>query len=97
MLFGNPSLVIINMMLATPRAPLFNPYIRVAQCVLACGLFAHEDSLDVPRLYKPCFLHSILEGTRIDPSLFFSDQLLSAATNSTNRIVIGGILTPIVR
>jgi len=59
--------------------------------------FAQEDSFEFPRLPKLYFLHSMLEGTRIDPSSFFADQLLSAATIFTKRIVIGGLIAPITR
>ena len=43
------------------------------------------------------FLRSMLEGTRIDPSSFCANQLLSAATNFAKRIVIRDLITPIVR
>ena len=33
-----------------------NPYIRVAQWPLACGLFAREDTLNVPHLSELYFL-----------------------------------------
>ena len=76
---------------------IINSCIRVAQRVIAYELFAREDDLNVSRLSVPYFLHSMLQGTRIDPGSFFSNQLLSAATSSTKRIVIGGLTTPIVR
>ena len=50
-----------------------NPCIRVAQCLLECGLFPREDSLNVPCLSTLYFLHSILQGDRIDPRSFFSN------------------------
>jgi len=31
---------------------IWNPCIHVAQWLLACGLFAREDSLNVPRLFE---------------------------------------------
>ena len=54
-----------------------NPCIRVAQRVFPCGLFAREDSLNVPCLSEPYFLHSLLEVTSIEPGSFFANQLLS--------------------
>ena len=44
-----------------------NSYICVAQRLLACGLFAKEDSLNVPHRSELYFLYSMLEGDRIDP------------------------------
>ena len=81
------------------RTIIRKPCIRVAQHVPACGLFALEDSLNVPHLSELYFLRSMLEGTSIDPSffVFFSIQLLSAAASSTKRIVIGGLITHIAR
>ena len=65
--------------------------IRVPQRVLTSGLFAREDNLNVPHLSELYFLHSTLEGTRIDPRSFCTNQLLSAVTSSAKRIVIGGL------
>jgi len=42
-----------------------NPCIEVAQRVLARGLFAQENSLNMPRPSELYFLHSMLEGTQI--------------------------------
>ena len=39
-----------------------NPRIRVAQWLLAYGLFAREDGINVPRLFELYFLYSMLEG-----------------------------------
>ena len=39
-----------------------NPSICVAQCLLACVLFAQEESINVPRLSELYFLYSMLEG-----------------------------------
>ena len=47
------------------------------------------------RLSELYFLHSMLEGTRIDPGLSFTNQLLTAATSSAMRIV--NLINPIVR
>jgi len=43
------------------------------------------------------FLYSMLEGGRIDPGLFLVNQFYIATTSSTQRIVIGGLITPIAR
>ena len=53
--------------------------------------------MNISRLFEMYFLYSMLEGTHIGHGSFFVNQLLSAAINSTNRIV-NGILsfTPIV-
>ena len=45
-----------------------NPYIRVAQRLLAYGLFAREDSLNMPRLSELYFLHSMLQGDHPNPN-----------------------------
>jgi len=74
-----------------------NAYICVAQQLLACGLFAWEDSLNVPRLSEVYFLYSMLEGDRIGPWSFLANQLYSAATSSAHRVVIGGRITTIAR
>jgi len=56
-----------------------NHCIRVAQRVLTCGLFALEDSLNVPHLFELYFLHSMLEGTRIDSGLFFCQSVFECS------------------
>ena len=48
-----------------------NPYIRVAQRLLACGLFAREDSLNMPHLSQLYFLYSMFQGGRLYPGPFF--------------------------
>ena len=42
------------------------PGIRLAQRLLACGLFAREDSLNVPRLSELYLLYTLLQGDRLD-------------------------------
>jgi len=64
----------------------------VAQQLIACGLFAREDSLNVPCLCELYFLFSILEGDSIDHGSFLVNQLYIAATSSAHRIVIGASL-----
>ena len=61
----------------------------MAQRLLACGLFAREDSLNVPCLLELYFSYSMLQGDRLDPGSFLVSQLHSATTSSTERIVIG--------
>ena len=69
----------------------------MAQCLLACGLFSMEDSLNVPHLSELYFLHSMYKGDSTDPGSFLVNQLFSAATMFAYRIVIGGLITPIAR
>jgi len=69
----------------------------VTQRLLACGLFAREDSLNVPRLFELYFLYSIPEGDRIDPESFLVNRLYNAATSSAHKIAIGGPIIPIAR
>jgi len=59
-----------------------NPYIRVAQRLLTCGLFAREDSLNVPHQSELYFLYSMPQGNRLNPSSFLVNQLHSVATSS---------------
>jgi len=66
-----------------------NPCIRVAQHILTCFFFARDDSLNVSKLS--------LEGAQLDPDSLLGMQLYSAATSTTGRIVIGGIMTTIAR
>ena len=49
-----------------------NPCIRVAQHILACSLFAWDDSLNVPRLSKLYFLSCMLDGVQLDPGSFLA-------------------------
>jgi len=74
-----------------------NPCIRVAQCILACSLFAHDDSLNVLRLSKLYFLSCMLDSVQLDPGSFLARQLHSATVSTKGRIVIGGIITTIAR
>jgi len=74
-----------------------NPCIRVAQRILACSLFAQDDSMNVPRLFEFYFLACMLDGDQLDPGLFLARQLHSATVSTKGRIVIGGIATTIVR
>jgi len=76
---------------------IMNPCIRVAQRILACSLFARNDSLNVPRLSKLYFLPCMLDGVQLDPGSFLARQLHSAAINTKGKIVIGGIITTIAR
>jgi len=43
------------------------------------------------------FLYSTFEGTCLNASSFFANQLLSIATSSAKRIVIWGLIAPIAR
>jgi len=74
-----------------------NPYIRVAQHILACSLFARYDSLNVPRSSKLYFLPCMLDEVQLDPGSFLAKQLYSAAVGTKGRIVIGEIVTTIAR
>jgi len=61
------------------------------------GIFARDESVNVPRLSKMYFLSCMLKGERIDPGSFLAHQLSSATTNTKGRIVILGIITSIAR
>ena len=63
--------------------------------MLACGLFAKKDYLNVSHLSKFDIFYSMLEGDRIDPGSFLFNQFYSVATSSAHRIVIGALITPI--
>jgi len=56
---------------------IWNLYIRVAQGVLACGLFAWEDSLNVPHLSELYFLHSMLERDTNWPWFIFRQSTVA--------------------
>jgi len=73
------------------------PSIRVAQRILACSLFARDDSLNVLRLSELYFLSSMLDGVQLDPGSFLARRLHSAAVNAKGVILIGGIMTTIAR
>jgi len=64
----------------------------VAQKLLACGLFAREDTLKVARLFELYFLYSMLQGDYLHPGSVLFSQLHSAAISSTQRIMIGALL-----
>jgi len=74
-----------------------NPYIRVAQHILACCFFARNNSLNVPRLSVLYFMFCMLDGVQLDPSSFLARQLYSATVSTIGRLVIGGIGTTIAR
>ena len=74
-----------------------NPCIRIAQHILACSLFARDNSLNVPRLSELYFLSCMLDGVQLDPGSFLARQLHSVAVSTKGRIVIGGIVTTIAR
>jgi len=109
MLFGTDFLEIIGVTLVISKVRLFddtsdfkgtvirNLCVRVALCLLARGLFAREDRINVPHLSKLYFLYSMLESDRIDPRSFLVNQVYSIATSSAHRIVIRGLITPITR
>jgi len=63
-----------------------NPCIRVAQRIMASGIFARDDSVNVPRLFELYFLSSMLQGERLDRGSFLARQLYSAATSTKGRI-----------
>ena len=72
-----------------------NPCIRVAQRLLACSLFARNDSLNVLRLSELYFLSYMLDGVPLDRASFLTRQLHSAAISTKGRIVIDKIVTTI--
>ena len=74
-----------------------NPFIRVVQHIMALGIFARYDSVNVSQLSEMYFLSCMLEDERINPGSFLAHQLYSAATNTKSRIVIGSIITSIAR
>ena len=53
---------------------------------MATGLFARDDSVNVPQLSKLYFLSCMLEGERLDLGSFLARQLYSAATSTKGRI-----------
>ena len=69
-----------------------NPCIRVAQRILACSLFARDDSLNVPRLSELYFLSCVLDEDQLKPGSFLARQLHSAIISTKRRIVIRGII-----
>ena len=69
----------------------------MAQWLLACGLFAREDSLNVPRLLELYFLYRMLEGDRTGLGQFLVNQLYSATTIFAHRDVTMSLITPIAR
>ena len=56
-----------------------------------------EDSLNVTCLSELCFSYNMLQDNRLYLDSFLVSQLHSAGTSSTQRIVIGGLITPIAR
>ena len=64
---------------------------------MASGIFARDDSVNIPRLSKLYFLSCMHQGERLDLGSFLSRQLYSAATSTKGRIVIGEIITSITR
>jgi len=55
---------------------------RVAHHILACSLFARDDSLNVPRLSELYFLSCMPDAVPLDPSSFLARQLHSAAVST---------------
>ena len=53
--------------------------------------------MNVPRLSELYFLSCMLDGVQLDPGEFLAKQLYSAAVSTKGRIVIGSIVTTIVR
>jgi len=74
-----------------------NPCIRVAQRILACSLYAWDDSMNVLRLSELCFLSCMLDGDQFELDSFVARQLHSAAISTKGQIVIGGMITTIAR
>jgi len=64
---------------------------------MVLGIFARDNSVNVPRLSEMYFLSCMFQGNRIDSESFLTRQLYSAATSTKDRIVIGGIITSITR
>jgi len=52
-----------------------NPCIRVAQRVMALGIFTRDDSVNVPQLSEMYFLLCMLESERIDSGSYLARQL----------------------
>ena len=48
-------------------------------------------------MFELYFLSCMLDGAQLNPSSFLAKQLYSAGTSIKGRIVIGGIVTTIVR
>ena len=69
----------------------------MAQRVLSCGVFARDDSLNVPRLSKLYFLSRMMNGDRIELGSFLARQLYSATTSTTRRTIIGCLTTTTAR
>ena len=76
---------------------IWNPCIRVTERIMTLGIFARDDSDNVPPLSKMYFLSCMLQGDRIDPRSFLARQLYSAATSTKGPIVIRGIIISITR
>jgi len=74
-----------------------NSCIRVAQRIMASGIFARDGSVNVPRLSELYFLSCMLQGEHLDPGSFLTRQLYSAATSTKGRIIVGRIITSIAR
>ena len=82
---------------SSKRTHIRDPCIRVAHCILACSLFARNDSLNVPRLFELYFLPYMLNGDQLDPGSFLARKLHSGTVSIKGRIVIGGIITTIAK
>ena len=65
--------------------------------MLACGIFARVDGLNVSRLFELYFLSCMMNDDRIDPESFLAMQFDSATISIVDMIVIRGIITPIAR
>jgi len=72
-----------------------NPCIQVAQWMLACGIFARDDTLNVSRLSELYFLSYMINGGRSDLDHSWP-PIYSAATSIEHKIV-SRILTTQVR
>jgi len=49
-----------------------NPCIRVAQRIHSFGMFAQDDSVNIPRLFELYVLSCMLNGVRMDPRAIFA-------------------------
>jgi len=47
-----------------------NPCLRVAQRIMATGIFARDNTVSVPQLFELYFLSCMLHGERLDPGSF---------------------------
>ena len=64
--------------------------------MLSCGVFAKDDSLNVPRSFTLYLLSCMINGEWIDPGSFLAWHLYSVASSIVCRIVIGVSSPPFI-